>query len=168
MRTPPHDGGIDLPVSIGYALKQASAALRTAMEESLDPLGIGMAQYNLLEQLRHAPALTSSDLARGAFVTRQSMHAVLHDLERRGLVARTGAGSGRARPVALTDDGRELADRASTAVAGVEDRMLAGLGSAQRTELLRALVGVTAALGAGRASRASSSRTMSGTSTRST
>ena len=43
--------------------------------------------YACLELLAQRPGLSNSGLARGAFVTRQSMNVLLQALERQGLVA---------------------------------------------------------------------------------
>jgi CubicO group peptidase (beta-lactamase class C family) len=80
--------GVDLETSLGYLLKQASSALRAAMEEVLRPLGMSVTHYACLELLAQRPGLSNSDLARGAFVTRQSMNVLLQALERDGYVTR--------------------------------------------------------------------------------
>ncbi|GAA2065004.1 MarR family winged helix-turn-helix transcriptional regulator [Williamsia deligens] len=131
---------IDLSVSVGYLLKQASAALRTAMEDVLRPLGMTITQYSCMELLAQRPGLSNSDLARGAFVTRQSMNVLLQALERDGVVTRADhPTAGRALPTRLTPGGRRLLDKASAAVRSVELRMLADLGAEDRTQAERIL-----------------------------
>jgi len=73
--------GIDLETSLGYLLKEASSALRAAMEGVLRPLGMSVTRYACLELLAQRPGLSNSELARGAFVTRQSMNVLLKALE---------------------------------------------------------------------------------------
>ena len=68
----------------GYLLKEASSALRAAMEAVLRPLGMTVTHYSCLELLAQRPGLSNSELARGAFVTRQSMNVLLQALERDG------------------------------------------------------------------------------------
>lgn len=120
--------GIDLETSLGYLVKQASAALRTAMEDVLRPLGMTITHYSCLELLAQRPGLSNSELARGAFVTRQSMNVLLQALERDGLVTRPAeAPVGKALPARLTTKGRRRLETASAAVRGVEVRMLAGM-----------------------------------------
>ncbi len=119
---------VDLDSSIGYALKQAAAALRTAMDTALRPLGLSVPQYACLELLGQRPGLSAAELARGAFVTRQSMHTVLRGLQDRGLLTRPPvAPQGRALPTQLTEDGAALLAKASQVVAAVERRMLDAL-----------------------------------------
>jgi len=131
---------IDLDSSLGYLLKEASSALRTAMESVLRPLGLTVTQYSCLELLAQRPGLSNSDLARGAFVTRQSMNVLLQAFERDGLVTRPAAAPiGKALPTRLTDLGRERLEAASAAVRGVEVRMLSGMDEQEQTAALRAL-----------------------------
>jgi DNA-binding MarR family transcriptional regulator len=134
--------------SIGYVLKEVTAALRVAMESELRPEGLGVTQYSILELLRQRGALSNADLARGAFVTRQSMNEMLAGMTDRGLVVRARpTPSGRAGHATLSPAGRELAERASARVAGVERRMLAGLEGDARARLLDALRACLAGLG---------------------
>ncbi|MFK0242797.1 MarR family winged helix-turn-helix transcriptional regulator [Microbacterium sp. NPDC090281] len=120
--------GIDLDTSLGYLLKEASSALRAAMEEVLRPLGMTITHYSCLELLAQRPGLSNSELARGAFVTRQSMNVLLQALERDGFVTRPAAAPvGKALPASLTDRGRQSLSAATTAVRSVEVRMLSGM-----------------------------------------
>lgn len=124
---------IDLETSLGYLLKEASSALRSAMEEVLRPLGMTITHYSCLEQLAQRPGSSNSDLARGAFVTRQSMNVLLQTLERDGVVERPETPpSGKALPTRLTAQGRSDLARASAAVRGVERRMLSGMTDAEQ------------------------------------
>jgi len=133
-------GGIDLETSLGYLLKEASSALRAAMEEVLRPLGMTVTRYSCLELLAQRPGLSSSELARGAFVTRQSMSTLLRTLEQEGLVTRPDAAPvGRVLPTRLTPRGRRRLGSASAAVRSVELRMLAGMDEAEQEAALRAL-----------------------------
>jgi DNA-binding MarR family transcriptional regulator len=133
--------------SVGYALKQVSAALRAAMDAVLRPLDLTVPQYACLEQLGQEPGLSNADLARAVFVTRQSMNLVLRGLQDRGLLTRPDvADLGRARPTELTDAGRTLLEKASVAVREVERRMLTPLSPADRRRMLRDLKACAAAL----------------------
>ncbi|NKY86173.1 MarR family winged helix-turn-helix transcriptional regulator [Nocardia veterana] len=139
---------VDLDSSVGYALKQAAAALRGAMDSALRPLGLSVPQYACLELLGQRPGLSAAELARGAFVTRQSMHTVLQGLQDRGLLARPAAAPhGRALPTQLTDEGARLLTQASRAVAAVEARMIAALPTGHAERLRRDLTACADALG---------------------
>ena len=138
----------DLGTSVGYALKQAATALRSAMDAVLRPLELSVSQYSCLEVLGQRPGLSNAELARSTFVTRQAMNGVLRGLQDRGLVTRPAvAAQGRALPTELTADGRLQLDAASAAVRRVERQMLSELGAVEQRRLLDALATCTAALG---------------------
>jgi DNA-binding MarR family transcriptional regulator len=142
------DAGVDLETSVGYLLKEASSALRAAMEAALRPLGMTVTHYSCLELLAQRPGLSNSELARGAFVTRQSMNVLLQALEREGFVTRpTTAPVGRILPTRLTELGRARLAKATVAVRSVEQRMLAGLDSRAQDDARRLLRSIVAALG---------------------
>lgn len=141
---------IELATSPGYLLKVASTALRTAMEDVLRPMGMTVTHYSCLELLAHRPGLSNSELARGAFVTRQSMNVLLQALQRDGLVTRPErAESGRSLPTELTEAGRRQLTAASAAVRAVEERMVDGLGDADRERLVALLTSCAASLDRG-------------------
>ena len=132
--------GVDLPTSIGYLLKETATALRTAMEAVLRPLGMTVTHYSCLELLAQRPGSSNSELARGTFVTRQSMNVLLQTLERDGVVTRPSeARSGRVMPAQLTERGRRDLAAATAAVRGVEDRMLSDLDEDDRAAARRLL-----------------------------
>lgn len=125
---------------MGYLVKEVSSALRSAMEDVLRPLGMNITHYSCLELLAQRPGLSNSELARGTFVTRQSMNVLLQALERDGEVVRaTTPAAGKALPTELTERGRERLAAATAAVRGVEMRMLSGLDDADRLTTFRAL-----------------------------
>jgi DNA-binding MarR family transcriptional regulator len=142
--------GVDLETSLGYLLKEASSALRAAMEEVLRPLGMSVTHYACLELLAQRPGLSNSELARGAFVTRQSMNVLLQALERDGYVARPAAAPvGKVLPTRLTPRGRRSLETASAAVRAVEVRMLADLTETDQSAAFRILRTMIRALRAG-------------------
>ncbi len=98
-------------------LKKAATALRAAIDTVLRPLELTVPQYSCLEVLDQRPGLSSSELARATFVTRQSMNLVLQGLQQRGLLTRAAvADHGKALPTGLTDAGRVQLRAASVAV----------------------------------------------------
>ncbi|MFC8423517.1 MarR family winged helix-turn-helix transcriptional regulator [Streptomyces sp. NPDC057236] len=132
--------GVDLETSLGYLLKEASSTLRAAMEEVLRPLGMSVTHYSCLELLAQRPGLSNSELARGTFVTRQTMSVLLQSLERDGYVTRPAeAPVGKVLPARLTPRGRRSLEKASAAVRSVEARMLADLTEAEQSDAFRIL-----------------------------
>jgi DNA-binding MarR family transcriptional regulator len=125
---------------VGYVLKQAQSLLHLRMEEALRPLQLTVSQYSCLHHLRREPGISAAELARGTFVTRQSMNAMLQQLIDRDLVARPSRPeTGRALPALLTKAGMDILDTAQKLVDGVERRMLAGLSATESAALAQAL-----------------------------
>lgn len=117
------------------------------MQEVLRPLGMSVTHHSCLELLAQRPGLSNSELARGAFVTRQSMDVLLQSLEREGDVTRPAeAPVGKVLPTRLTPQGRERLATASAAVRSVEVRMLTGMTEAEQSSALRALQSMVRAL----------------------
>ncbi|HUX71886.1 MAG TPA: MarR family transcriptional regulator [Cellulomonadaceae bacterium] len=140
----------DLGQVIGYVLKHTQATLRARMDEVLRPLGLTAPQYACLELLSRTSGISNSDLARGAFVTRQTMNTLLRGLQDRGLVERADqAPSGRARPATLSAEGARLLADASQQVNAIDAQMVAGLTAHQRSDLRRYLAACIAALEGG-------------------
>jgi DNA-binding MarR family transcriptional regulator len=140
--------GVDLETSLGYLLKEASSALRAEMEAVLRPLGMTVTHYSCLELLAQRPGLSNSELARGAFVTRQSMNVLLQTLERDGDVTRPAeARVGKVLPTQLTPRGRRSLERATVAVRSVEVRMLSGLSQDEQSDARRILQRMVRSLG---------------------
>jgi DNA-binding MarR family transcriptional regulator len=138
---------VNTPPQVGYTLKQAQSILHLRMEEALRPLHLTVSQYSCLHHLRREPGISAAALARGTFVTRQSMNAMLQQLIDRGLVVRPSAAeSGRALPTTLTASGVEVLAAAQKPVDGVEQRMLAGLTAAESAALASGLAACVSAL----------------------
>lgn len=129
-----------LEAMIGYQLKHLQSVLRSRMDETLRPLGFSTPQYACLELLRRAPGASNSELARGAFVTRQTMNTLLRSLQDRGLVTRaTKAETGRALPTTLTDEGSKALDQAVERVERISALMVSSLDAELKTHLGEAL-----------------------------
>jgi DNA-binding MarR family transcriptional regulator len=118
------------------------------MEAVLRPLGMTVTHYAVLELLAQRPGLSNSELARGAFVSRQSMNVLLQSLERAGVVTRPAeAPVDKTLPTTLTPLGRRQLAKATVAVRAVEDRMLVGLDKVSQQEARLILSGLVASLG---------------------
>ncbi|MHA3701941.1 MarR family winged helix-turn-helix transcriptional regulator [Jatrophihabitans sp. YIM 134969] len=118
----------------GYAIKRAQAALHARMERDLRPLGVTVSQYSCLELLAQRPGISNAELARGAFVSRQSMNVLLRGLEERELVRRDYAAvDGRAVPTRLTASGTRLIHRARAVIAPIEAELTDAFGARSAT-----------------------------------
>lgn len=111
----------DVTERLGYRLKRAAAAMRATMDRALREFDLTVPQYACLELLDQQPGLSNAQLARGTFVTRQSMNVVLRGLVDDGLVARPVVTEhGRALPALLTDEGRRRLAAARDAVYAID------------------------------------------------
>jgi DNA-binding MarR family transcriptional regulator len=110
--------------TIGFALKLAQQALRTHMDAALQHIGLTTPQYAVLTFLDVEPGASNAALARRAFVTPQTMQAILVALERAGHISRTPHPEhGRVQTTELTARGRDALASASGIVAGAEARL---------------------------------------------
>lgn len=134
------DGPRTAPEALGVLIKEAQAILHQRMDEALRPLGLSVPQYACLQALHDTPGITSSELARRAFVSRQAMNVLLQGLERRGLVERSDdPGPRRERATAATATATALVRHARAEVATVAERMTSDL-AAPDVVKLRALL----------------------------
>ncbi len=110
--------------TIGFALKQAQQALRTRLDSGLREIALTTPQYAVLAFLEVETGASNAALARRAFVTAQTMQAILVTLERAGLIARTPHPEhGRVQMTELTARGRRALKAASGIVADAEERL---------------------------------------------
>lgn len=124
------------PEELGVLVKETQAILHQRMDEVLRPLGLSVPQYACLQALSDTPGATGSELARRAFVSRQSMNVLLQGLEKRRLIERSpDPGPRRERGTVLTAAAAALLGEASTVVSGVVATMTVDLGKPQLAEL---------------------------------
>jgi DNA-binding MarR family transcriptional regulator len=123
-----------------YLVKQVELAVRSHLDNLLRPAGLTALQYTALTVLERHCDMSAAQLARNSFVTAQSMADMITALEGRGLIERHRDQADRRRlVVALTTAGRELLDDYRNEVATLENRMLAGLGTDETSQLRHSL-----------------------------
>lgn len=124
----------------GYALKRAQHALRVTMDAALRPLELTTPQYSVLCAIEAETGMSNARLARAAFVTPQTMHGLLTNLEKTALLARDAdPDHGRILQTRLTPRGRRVLAQAHQAVAVIEAQMVASLGTAASARMATAL-----------------------------
>jgi DNA-binding MarR family transcriptional regulator len=129
----------DVP-TLFYAVKQVEQVVRVRLEAVLRPYGITVVQYGALTVLQRRTRMTSSELARNAFVTPQSMAEMISTLEALGLIAREKDIADRRRlNIVLSSRGRELLQDCEADVAELEQVMLRDLSDHQIDVLRSAL-----------------------------
>ncbi|WP_454295342.1 MarR family winged helix-turn-helix transcriptional regulator [Salana multivorans] len=111
-----------------------------AKTEALRPFELTVAQYAALVSLYYVPGQSSSQLARVAAVTPQTMGTTLDKLEAKGLVRREPSSLHRkVLVVTLTPAGEALVLRADEVARAVEQRLGEAFSDQERT-LLRDLL----------------------------
>lgn len=109
---------------IGYKLKQAQHILRTHMDEALRTLNLTTPQYSVLAQLELRPGISNAALARASFITAQTMHGIVSNLEKNNLVTREQSPQhGRILCTELTKQGLKVVQRAHKIISKVEASM---------------------------------------------
>jgi DNA-binding MarR family transcriptional regulator len=106
---------------LGYKLKQTQHLLRLQMDEALRSLDLTTPQYAVLAQLELRPGISNAALARASFITAQTMHGIVSNLEKQALVQRKGdPDHGRILCTELTDEGHRIVQQAHEIIAEVE------------------------------------------------
>lgn len=121
---------------VGYLLRQAHQAFRTAAQAELGPLGLTLPQYSVLSVADAEPGLSGAELARDCMLTPQTTNEITSVLAGADLLERRpDPRDGRLRRMVVTDAGRDLLSRARPAVHAVEERMTASLSGADLAHL---------------------------------
>ena len=123
----------DLERRPGYLVKRLSTTMRSRMDESLRPLGLTVPQYVCMKALYDTPGVSGAEIARRAFVSRQSVHQLLFELRARGGVEQEPSTNGLRRGVArLTEEGLANIEAALAPVDALEETMLSALSDEER------------------------------------
>lgn len=109
---------------LGYKLKQTQHALRLHMDEALRSIDLTTPQYAVLAQLELRPGSSNAALARFSFITAQTMHDIVLNLEKRHFIERkSDPQHGRILRIALTKDGMQAVQKAHHVIRKVEELM---------------------------------------------
>lgn len=123
-----------------YLVKQLESAIRAIMDDGLRSFGLTTLQYTALSVLQQRDDLSSAQLARRAFVRPQTMHQMVQSLHERELIERRrDPGNRRVLLIRLSTSGRALLDECEPLVRDIEERMLAGMPSHERSAFRYAL-----------------------------
>ena len=127
------------PMEVIGRISRLSALVQRELERVFAEHGLAGGDFDVITTLRRSGApyrLTPGELSRSTMVTTGGMTKRLDRLESLGLIRREpDPRDRRGKQIALTDDGRALADRAVDAHLQNEQRLLAGLSEARRREL---------------------------------
>ncbi len=133
----PPRGLAELP---SWLLSQAALAAHRIVGDALAGAGVRRHHFTVLLALAERGSTSQAELGRRLHIDPSDLHAVLHDLERGGLVARVRATEDRRRNlVELTPAGGRELDRLAVRVQAAQDTLLSPLSDPQRSELRRLL-----------------------------
>jgi DNA-binding MarR family transcriptional regulator len=134
---------------LGYELKRAQHALRNRMDHALRALGLTTAQYAVLCALEMEDGASNANLAKAAFVTAQTMHGILTNMERAGLIKRVDdPNHGKIVNSLLTAKGQKALSLAHEIVGEVETLLIETVGKDEVDKLAQVLSNCADALGA--------------------
>jgi DNA-binding MarR family transcriptional regulator len=136
----------DMPVSTPVrglsawtAVVQAFYACEHALIDGLKPLGLKLAQHEVLMHLAQQGGLTQQELAQRCFVTKSHMSAVLTEMAQRGWVQRAEREDDkRSKRVTLTPAGQHTACDASALQREIIEAMMTPLSDSE-VEQMRTL-----------------------------
>ena len=117
------------------------------ISQRIKPLGIKLAQHEVLVSLLSHSPQTQQQLAASSYVTKSHMSAVLADMASSGWLTREGsAGDRRSKAVVLTEAGQALALRAFGVQMQVVSAMMGSLSAAQTNQLAQVSASAIAGL----------------------
>ncbi|MBY0324170.1 MAG: MarR family transcriptional regulator [Reyranella sp.] len=132
---------------LGYLVRQASVAVRAAMEKALADVEVTPPQFSVLTMIVAYPGASGADLARLTFLTPQTINVIVRNLERMGAIAKSAdAEHGRILRLTATAKGQALLKRCRWRVMEVEDRLGGLLGRDEERVVRRWLSAVGEAL----------------------
>ena len=115
-------------------------ASHTRTAAALETISLTPPLFAILNFLRERDAAIQQEIGSAMGIDPSTMVALIDQLERAGLAKRRPhPGDRRAREVLITAKGRRALERARALARGVEDEVLQGLGSAERSQLVKLL-----------------------------
>lgn len=113
--------------SVGYLMRRILSAVAAAVERELEPTGLTHAQWVPLFKLAVQPGATVAELARLCELDAGAMTRLLDRLEAKGLCQRERSSEDRrVVRLALTEQGRAVAEQIPVALSRVQNAYLAG------------------------------------------
>ena len=129
-----------LDTIVGYQLRRVSNAMMSDSAASMAPVGLRPVLFAMLCVIRSAPGIIQIALGSQLGIQRANLVPLVNELTARALIERRPAPNDRrALALFLTAHGESLLAEAEKLVFRHEERMLAGLGEDERSQLLRLL-----------------------------
>lgn len=136
-------------IHVHHTLKASGEAWRGALTRALEPLGLTMLQWGVLEGVLTKPGQSQTDLAHRIGLDSPSLVRLLDSLERRGLVERRSSPQDRrVKQLWPKDAALDEAERVQAALGEVYERAFDSLGAERKEALLGLIQEMTRALNA--------------------
>ena len=129
--------------NLGYLFRLAYQRFRALLEAELHDLGLSAQEFAILSVFETRSELSTSELARIAQVTRQTMHTAIVRLEAAGLLERR-AKNQRVVLVAPTERGGDVLETANSRIRTVERTAFAGFDRGEQLVVRAWLAGLSA------------------------
>jgi len=137
----------DLYARPGFLLRRGHQIAVGIFVQECAAVGLTPPQHGVLVVAANAPGLDQAGIARALGFDRATTGALIHGLERRGLLRRENSPADlRRKALALTPRGRAMLQRAQAAARRTSDRLLAPLAAGERHRFVQLLERLTAAL----------------------
>ena len=131
-------------------MKRAFNVVQSDLTQALKPFDLRILTYTALVLIVDNPGLRQSQLAEAMDIERPNLVVIVDELERRELIVRDRVPTDRrAYALKATLAGRQLYEKAVTAVTAHEARLLAGLDDETRKTVIAALKTVERSFGEG-------------------
>lgn len=125
---------------VGYNMKRAFNVVQADLQKTLKPFELRMLTYSALVLVVDNPGLRQSQLADAIVIERPNLVVIIDELERRELIVRDRMPNDRrAYALKATLQGRQLCDKATTAVVALEEQLLVAIDEDARANLVAAL-----------------------------
>jgi DNA-binding MarR family transcriptional regulator len=143
------DAAVDAPFrAIGFTISSTGYAVARRFRETLAPLALEPREFALLRAVGDAEGQSQQAIGERLGIPASRMVAFVDALEARSLLERRQNPSDRrTHALFLTDDGRELLERALALAVGLERDLCARLSATERDQLLELLQRVGMQLG---------------------
>jgi DNA-binding MarR family transcriptional regulator len=124
---------------LGLHLRLAHGAVQRHFAEHFADLGLSQKQVSVLWLTEAQPGIAQTDLARRLQMDRATTMAIVHALERRGLLARGRGADARRVALSLTTEGSDLLAQARAAIARHEGWLRGKFSAAETATLFELL-----------------------------
>jgi len=132
--------GIDLDALPGHYIRRLQQIAVAIFLQETEKHGVTPVQYAALHQVGRAPGVDQRTLARAIGLDTSTIAGVIDRLEARGLMQRSASPEDRrVRLLGLTKAGQDLLEAIEPDMLTAQDRILAPLPKAERSEFMRML-----------------------------